>query len=276
MKDSIKPVLKAGRTKTQIQDQGLTYNESGFTYNQSGWQYGGKYDHDVVPTVNLSKSVSPTMRSISLKPSLKVGKTEKQIEDQSYSYNQSGFTYNQLGWMYGGLFNHDVIPIVSSIQFTVPKIKGLSVKPTITLGKTKKQIEDQGFTYNQIGFTYNQNNWQYGGIYEHDSIPLVSLAKKVFPTMRSSSVKPSLKVNKTNKEIENQNYTYNQTGFSYNEVGWEYGGLFNHDIYPLISQAKKEQPHLRLGMDFGATVIPPPPPGSNSGMLIGLLGLTYP
>lgn len=152
-----------------------------------------------------------------------------------------------------------------------------SIKPVIKIGRTNASNSTQSYTYNQSGFTYNQAGWEYGGRYEHDVVPMVTSSRTLSPKIASFILKPSLKVQRTDKEISAQTYTYNEAGFTYNQTGWEYGGLFNHDIYPLISRARTQKPSIVFGRDFGATVIPPtPPPTGNSGYLVGMLGLTYP
>lgn len=150
-----------------------------------------------------------------------------------------------------------------------------AIKPVLKAGRTNSQIANQGYTYNEAGFTYNQTGWQYGGKYENDIAPLISKARLITPTNISLTIKPSATSARSNKQIENQGYTYNEAGFTYNQIGWMYGGVFEHDIYPLINNAKLVKPRILLGMDFGATVIPPTPPGGNAGRLIGMLGMTY-
>jgi hypothetical protein len=150
-----------------------------------------------------------------------------------------------------------------------------SIKPVVKLERTNANNSTQSYTYNQDGFTYNEIGWEYGGRYEHDVKPIIASASVKSPRMVSFSVKPNLKVQRTNRDTNTQTYTYNEAGFSYNQSGWEYGGLFNHDIYPLIAQARMQKPSIVFGKDFGSTILPPPPTG-NSGMLIGMLGMTYP
>lgn len=149
-----------------------------------------------------------------------------------------------------------------------------SIKPVIRLGRTKALVNNQGFTYNEAGFTYNQTDWQYGGIYEHDIIPLLSLVHNDKITAKIKNVVPTMKIGRTKIQVEDQGYTYNQAGFIYNQAGWMYGGLFEHDIYPLIARARIEKPSIMIGGDFGAKVYIPP--GANTGYLVGILGLTYP
>lgn len=51
-----------------------------------------------------------------------IGRTNKTLTDQGYTYNQAGLTYNEIGVMYGGLSGQDIIPITS---------KSRDIKPTI-------------------------------------------------------------------------------------------------------------------------------------------------
>ena len=47
--------------------------------------------------------------SSSIKPKMKVGRTEALLNDQGYTYNQAGFSYNQAGVTYGGIYQHDIV-----------------------------------------------------------------------------------------------------------------------------------------------------------------------
>jgi hypothetical protein len=152
-----------------------------------------------------------------------------------------------------------------------------SIKPVLKAGKTNKAIANQGYTYNQAGMTYNEIGVMYGGIYNHDIYPTVSLAKQVTMSATIKDIKPILIGNRTNANIADQGYTYNEAGLTYNQIGVMYGGIYDHDIYPLISMARLQKPMNIIGINFDSTVIPPtPPPGGNSGYLIGMLGMTYP
>src|SRR3990167_1100870 len=113
---SIKPIMKIGRTSAIASNQGYTYNESGLTYNESGVMYGGKYGSDIYPIIS---------RSTFQRPSLIVGRTNKQLEDQGYTYNEAGFSYNQSGVAYGGLYKYDIYPIISRARLERPSIIGI-------------------------------------------------------------------------------------------------------------------------------------------------------
>jgi len=182
-----------------------------------------------------------------------------------------------------------------------------SIKPTLKAGRTKVKVQDQGYTYNQSGFTYNQSGWVYGGLYEHDTVPMISRSRTVKPSMRITAshgvtsslltedcdylvqenggkitlesniafddIRMNVKAGRTKVQIEDQGYTYNETGFVYNQTGWMYGGLYEHDIIPMITKVRIEKPRIIIGGDFGASIIAP---STNSGYLIGMLGMTYP
>lgn len=107
----VKPIMSIGRTNAQSENQGYTYNESGITYNEAGVMYGGKYGNDIYPIISKSTLQRPT---------LKVGRTNRQFNDQGYTYNEAGFTYNQLGVIYGGLSEHDIYPMISRAKVVKP------------------------------------------------------------------------------------------------------------------------------------------------------------
>lgn len=142
--------------------------------------------------------------------------------------------------------------------------------PILIGGTTQSQSNEQGVTYNQAGYTYNQAGITYGGVYKlnQDVVPVVSLAEQLAPVLMGGT---------TQAQVEEQGYTYNQAGFSYNQIGIMYGGIFNQnqDFAPILSLAENIRPSIYGYNDIytqGGTVIPP----SNSGMLMGILGLTYP
>ncbi len=140
----------------------------------------------------------------------------------------------------------------------------------ISATSSDAQVYDQGFTYNQAGKTYNQAGMTYGGVYNvgEDIIPEISQASDPIPSMT---------VQNTQAQLKDQGYTYNQAGFTYNQVGVTYGGVYNaaQDIVPELSLAQKEPITITNFFDLYTTNNPTPPP-TNSGMLIGILGLTYP
>jgi len=152
-----------------------------------------------------------------------------------------------------------------------------AIKPVVSARKTTKSLANQGYTYNQAGLTYNEIGVMYGGIYGQDIVPSIALARTTTPSAHAWNHRPSLQVNKTNKQIEDQGYTYNEAGLTYNQIAVMYGGIYEQDVYPMISMAQIQKPRNIIGMNFNSTVIPPtPPPGGNSGYMIGMLGMTYP
>ncbi len=86
----------------------------------------------------------------------------------------------------------------------------------------------------------------------------------------SNDIKPKAKAGRTNAQVYDQGYTYNEAGFTYNEAGVAYGGVYDHDIYPLISKSREVRPMIVRASDFRGSA------NSNSGVPIGLLmALTY-
>jgi hypothetical protein len=116
------------QTQALLQDQGYTYNQAGLTYNQTGIQYGGVYNtnQDFLPILSVAKLEQPSLQILSELMTLSAPRTQAQLENQGYTYNQSGLTYNQIGVMYGGVYNtnQDVLPMelsftdIYSIQVT--------------------------------------------------------------------------------------------------------------------------------------------------------------
>jgi hypothetical protein len=99
--------------------------------------------------------------------------------------------------------------------------------------------------------------------------------KPVLRAGRTNSLNPvpSMLIGRTNSNVKNQGYTYNESGLTYNQSGVMYGGLYEYDIYPIIARAIQDKSMIYSGIDFSGTVVPTI---GNSGMLIGMLGLTYP
>lgn len=84
-------------------------------------------------------------------------------------------------------------------------------------------------------------------------------------------------VQKTNALVYDQGFTYNEAGKTYNEVGVAYGGLYGQDRMQMVATARQLLPSISFAGDFAGTIAPtPPPPGGNSGMLVGMLGMLYP
>lgn len=149
-----------------------------------------------------------------------------------------------------------------------------ATKPVVTVRKTTKSLANQGYTYNQVGLTYNEIGVIYGGVYEYDVVPMVSLSKVTNPSASVKYNKPSMYVGKTQKQILDQGHTYNEAGLTYNQIGVMYGGIYNYDVVPMMSLARSQKPINIIGMDFSSVSTPPIP--TNSGYLIGMLGMTYP
>lgn len=97
-----------------------------------------------------------------------------------------------------------------------------------------------------------------------DATPIVSLAENITPNLTGGT---------TNAKVYDQGYTYNQSGFTYNQAGVAYGGVYNvdQDIVPLVSLAQQPYPII-----FGNSDIYTPGQRESAGMLMGILGLTYP
>lgn len=107
--------------------------------------------------------------------------------------------------------------------------------------------------------------WPYGGL--PDVVPETPTIRHVF--MKNIGVR----VNRTNKAIQNQGYTYNEAGITYNQAGVMYGGIYGGDIFRLVSTSRDTKPHIITTGDIGfagGTA------SAGNGMLIGMLGMTYP
>lgn len=113
--------------------------------------------------------------------------------------------------------------------------------PNLTGENTQAQVFEQGITYDQVGFTYDQIGIAYGGIYntDEDVIPTISLAENIIPRIAMIS-------------DEGRGFTD-----------------------PIISLAETIRPSI-FGYSDIYTNNTPPPPQPNAGMLMGILGLTYP
>lgn len=138
------------------------------------------------------------------------------------------------------------------------------VKPRLNVGRTNAQLSDPGITYNESGITYNEIGLTYGGAYGNDIYPVIAGVK---------DRKPTLSVGRTNANLYDQGYTYNEAGLTYNQIGVAYGGIYENDIYPILSRALSVYPRIVLVGDFQGT--PAGTAAVGGGMLIGILGLTY-
>lgn len=56
------------------------------------------------------------------------------------------------------------------------------------------------------------------------------------------SIKPVMRIERTNKLVNNPGITYNEAGVTYNDVNYTYGGLYENDIIPIVAQAIHVKP----------------------------------
>lgn len=91
----------------------------------------------------------------------------------------------------------------------------------------------------------------------------------------SDGAKINITIPPTDASLVDQGYTYNQAGLTYNQVGVEYGGIqaSNQDVTEMLFTTDPVTPHNIIFDDIYTPFVPPP---KNSGMLMGILGLTYP
>ena len=89
--------------------------------------------------------------------------------------------------------------------------------------------------------------------------------QSVQPTLSFLTDMVGMIINATQTHAYDQGYTYNQSGQTYNQLGVAYGGVYNYnqDVVPAT---------LTFSDVYSIFV----PPSGNSGLLIGILGLTYP
>lgn len=88
------------------------------------------------------------------------------------------------------------------------------------------------------------------------------------------AIKPTIVIRRTNAAIYDQGITYNETGLTYNEVGYAYGGLYEHPIAPIIAMNTSVKPRIASLRDYSGRATIPVTLGR--GMLMGVMGLTYP
>ncbi len=65
-------------------------------------------------------------KAIDIIPSLIIQRTDAQLLEQGYTYNQAGMTYNQAGVSYGGVYQvaQDILPEISLAKDVIPTISG--------------------------------------------------------------------------------------------------------------------------------------------------------
>ena len=148
------------------------------------------------------------------------------------------------------------------------------IKPTITTQRTNAAMSTQSYTYNEVGLTYN-SFIEYGGLYKHDVVPIISSITTRKTISVASDTKPALKIERTQARVQDTAYTYNEADLTYNS-DIVYGGLYGYDIVPIVSLIHSLYPSITHARDFEGIVIPPSPPSGMTGMPMGLLlALTY-
>lgn len=79
---------------------------------------------------------------------------------------------------------------------------------------------------------------------------------------------------RTEAQLYDQGITYNEPGLTYNEIGIAYGGVYGaQDKREIRNYAVLPTPINNKIYDIPGQIVPP---AGDSGMLIGILGLTYP
>lgn len=118
-----------------------------------------------------------------IKPIISIQKTNVQLSATTTSYNESGITYNEAGQTYGGLYEHDIVPAISSASSVTPSLKFNFFAPKAAASRTNKQLYDEQIVYNQTGFSYNQAGYAYGGLYGQDVAMLTASAVNISPSI---------------------------------------------------------------------------------------------
>lgn len=72
------------------------------------------------------------MRIRNPQPTLSIQRTNRQRTTQEYTYNEDGLTYNELGVMYGGLYEADIMPAISSSRVVAMPVQATRVLPSPT------------------------------------------------------------------------------------------------------------------------------------------------
>ncbi len=141
-----------------------------------------------------------------------------------------------------------------------------NIVPTAKATSTQGKLQDDGITYNQTGVTYNDSRYAYGGFYGLSDVqPTISLVASEIPRGIAS---------RTQALLSDQGITYNQSGVSYNDLRYLYAGIYGFtDVTPLLSRVMNPIPMIVSAEDIYSA---PLPPQQNAGMLMGILGLTYP
>jgi hypothetical protein len=147
----------------------------------------------------------------------------------------------------------------------------LQITPTLSGSDTQGLVADQGYTFNQAGQTFNEVGVMFGGLYQNQ------LDFPVFTTIAPLADTPRISGNAdTEATLTDQGYTFNQAGQTFNEVGVMFGGISGYQTadMPIFATIQKDAPRIVNYADIYTPFVPPPT--TDSGTLIGILGLTYP
>lgn len=96
------------------------------------------------------------------------------------------------------------------------------------------------------------------------------------PIIRFKIEAPTFSVQKTEALLKDDGITYDEPGYSYDQSGVVYGGLYGNDTVPMYAYANVQNPSIRFIMDFSGTEQQHGTIILGQGMLIGMLGMTYP
>lgn len=146
------------------------------------------------------------------------------------------------------------------------------ITPTLSGSDTQGLVADQaGYTFNQAGQSFNQAGVQFGGVYQNQ------LDSPVFTTVAPLADIPTFSGNAdTDAVLTDPGYTFNQAGQSFNQAGVQFGGITGYQTadMPIFATIRKDAPRIVNYADIYTPFVPPST--TNSGMLMGILGLTYP
>ncbi len=92
----------------------------------------------------------------------------------------------------------------------------------------------------------------------------------------ATDIKPTFVIQRTNAQNYNPGITFDEAGVSFDDSRFAFGGKYESDIVPMIDMAQSVRPAIAGYFDIYTTVGTAPLPPANSGMLIGILSMTYP
>jgi hypothetical protein len=148
-----------------------------------------------------------------------------------------------------------------------------SIKPVVSAGRTRVSVDTNPYSYDEAGLSFD-SNISYGGVYGEDITPIIAFSVSSKPKSLFTSIYPNLTVGRTEKQINTQQYTYDESGIAF-DANIEYGGVYGYDFAPMISSAQSIYPSILFGMDFSGTATGHGTIILQQGMLIGILGNTY-